>query len=529
MDQNLSDKISVLQKNFYELNNLFELSIIANQAYCLDDLLTGFANFLVMNLNIEDVEFFIPQDAVYSSVVNKDHHSYQFECHQEGIWTLMQEEDILKIKNPDGEIAYKAFWKQYHLNENVEFLKAFKKDSKLPFCICTISGKKDGTPYNSADFEFLKKTFNYIEPTLLKLIKYKEEHDEMRELYKTLHNISILYSISQAVNFIDDLKRLLNVILSKAIDTLQAEKGSLMLYEYADNSLRVKVVNGLYDKQQENDINNGLIECSSIKIGEGIAGSVFADKKPIITNLGQNDPRFIQKNKLNNVSSLLCVPLVVKGEAIGVINITNKKHDKLFNKQDLEFMEALANQAAIAIDNAKLYELATKDGLTKLYIYRHFYLLLENEIKRCARYNHVMTLVIMDIDDFKKVNDTYGHLVGDQTLRELANVITSTIRKIDVAARYGGEEFALILPETSINDAKVIVKRLKENISKIRIETKDGVVTPTVSIGMADFPACANDEKTLIELADIALYTAKNTGKNCIYEYNKEEGCLLVE
>ena len=156
-------------------------------------------------------------------------------------------------------------------------------------------------------------------------------------------------------------------------------------------------------------------------------------------------------------------------------------------------------------------------------------MLLENEIKRCARYNHVMTLVIMDIDDFKKVNDTYGHLVGDQTLRELANVISTTIRKIDIAARYGGEEFALILPETSINDAKVIVKRLKENISKIRIEAKNGVVTPTVSIGIADFPACAKDEKTLIELADIALYTAKNTGKNRIYEYNKEYGCLPVE
>ena len=105
----------------------------------------------------------------------------------------------------------------------------------------------------------------------------------MRSLYKTLHNISILYSISQAVNFIDDLKRLLQVILSKALETLQAERGSLMLYEYADNSLRVKVVNGLENKQVENDINNGLIECSAINAGEGIAGNVFANKKAIIT------------------------------------------------------------------------------------------------------------------------------------------------------------------------------------------------------------------------------------------------------
>ena len=264
MDQNLSDKISILQKNFYELNNLFELSLIANQAYCLDDLLVGFSNFLSSNLNIDDVEFYIPQAEIYSSVINKNHHSYQFECHQEGIWTLMQEEDILRIKNPDGEIAYKAFWKQYHLNEEIEFLKAFKKDSKMPFCICTLSGKKDGSEYTSADFDFLKKTFNYIEPTLLKLIKYKEEHDEMRELYKTLHNISILYSISQAVNFIDDLKRLLQVIIQKALITLDAEKGSLMLYDYQANALQVRIVSGLQDKKLEEAINNANLKNEAV-------------------------------------------------------------------------------------------------------------------------------------------------------------------------------------------------------------------------------------------------------------------------
>ena len=529
MEQNLSNKISVLQKNFYELNNLFELSLIANQAYDLNDLLKGFSQFLCNNLNISDVEFFIQHENSYISAINKNNKVHEFECAQEGIWKLLVEEDILNVRSENGEIAYKSFWEKYGLDENINYMKAFKKDTHLPFCICALSSKNDKTEYNESDINFLNKAFNYIEPTLLKLLKYKHEQEEMRSLYKTLHNISILYSLSQAVNFIDDLKRLLKVILSKALETLQAEKGSLMLYEYADNSLKVKVVDGLDNKQTENDINNGIIECSNIKINEGIAGNVFSSKKPIITNLGQNDPRFVQKGSLNNVSSLLCVPLVVKGEAIGVINITNKKNDKLFNKQDLEFMEALANQAAIAIDNAKLYELATKDGLTKLYIYRHFYLLLENEIKRCARYNHVMTLVIMDIDDFKSVNDSHGHLVGDQTLRELAGVITNTIRKIDIAARYGGEEFALILPETSMNDAKIIVKRLKENISKIKVETKEGTVTPTVSMGLADFPSCAKDEKTLIELADIALYTAKNTGKNRIYEYNKELGCLPVE
>ena len=221
--------------------------------------------------------------------------------------------------------------------------------------------------------------------------------------------------------------------------------------------------------------------------------------------------------------------MIAKGEPIGVINITNKLNGKLFNKQDLEFIEALANQAAIAIDNAKLYELATKDGLTKLYIYRHFYTLLENEIKRSSRYNHEMTLLMMDIDNFKQVNDTYGHPVGDQVLREIANCIQQTIRKIDIASRYGGEEFTVILPETNIKDAKIIAERIRKNISKIKINVKGDIyICPTVSIGMSEYPSCALDEQTLIELADVALYNAKNNGKNCVCEYNPNTGCILL-
>ena len=100
-----------------------------------------------------------------------------------------------------------------------------------------------------------------------------------------------------------------------------------------------------------------------------------------------------------------------------------KKNGKLFNKKDLEFVEALASQASIAVDNAQLYELATKDGLTKLYIHRHFYNLLDSEIKRVQRYHHVLSLLMMDIDNFKQVNDTYGHLVGDMVLKEIAATI----------------------------------------------------------------------------------------------------------
>lgn len=530
--ENLSNKITNLQKNFYDLNSLFELSIIATQSDSIEDLVEKVADFIKLALGIDNVKFFINHEKVYYMVAGQtteNNEFFQFENDEEGFWEVLNKNDFIKVSDDKGNPIYKSFWEKYEL-ENLKstYFKLFQKDS-IPYFICSIGRKKDGSNFVEHDLTYLNKVFNYVGPILIKYIKRRDQENDLKKLQKSLHNISILYNISQAVNFIDDLKRLLRVILNKALETIEAEKGSLMLYNFAENILQTKVVYGLADKNLETEINNGLVECSKIKVGEGIAGTVFVEKKSIISNLGQNDPRFIDNGKDLNVNSLLCVPLIAKGEPIGVINITNKLNGRLFNKQDLEFIEALANQAAIAIDNAKLYELATKDGLTKLYIYRHFYTLLENEIKRSSRYSHEMTLLMMDIDNFKSINDTYGHPVGDQVLREIASCITQTIRKIDIASRYGGEEFTVILPETNITDSKIIAERIRKNISKIKINVKDNInICPTVSIGMSEYPSCALDEQTLIELADVALYNAKNNGKNCICEYNPNTGCTLL-
>ena len=530
--ENLSDKISTLQKNFYDLNSLFELSIIATQADSIEDLIDKVTRFLTESLSIENVRFFINHENVYYMVSghkSDDQEYFQFENDEEGFWEVLNKNEFIKMTDESGNPVYHSFWEKYGLkNLNSSYFKLFQKDN-IPYFICSIGNKTDGTVFSGDDLHYLTKVFNYVGPILIKYIKRRAQENDLKKLQKSLHNISILYNISQAVNFIDDLKRLLRVILNKALETIDAEKGSLMLYNFTENILQTKVVYGLSDKNLETEINNGLVECTKIKVGEGIAGTVFVEKKSIISNLGQNDPRFIDNGQELNVNSLLCVPLIAKGEPIGVINITNKLNGKLFNKQDLEFIEALANQAAIAIDNAKLYELATKDGLTKLYIYRHFYTLLENEIKRSSRYNHEMTLLMMDIDNFKSVNDTYGHPVGDQVLREIASCISQTVRKIDIASRYGGEEFTVILPETNISDAKIIAERIRKNISNIKINVKDEIcIRPTVSIGMSEYPSCALDEQTLIELADVALYSAKNNGKNIICEYNPNTGCTLL-
>ena len=301
-----------------------------------------------------------------------------------------------------------------------------------------------------------------------------------------------------------------------------------MLYDPSTDELAVKVVYGLPDKEYEKKINDGHVECTRIKIGEGIAGDAFANKKAIISNLGENDPRF-KPSEVSRVQSLICLPLIVKEEAIGVINISNKKDGKFFNQDDLDFMGALANQAAIAISNAKLYELAITDSLTGLFIRRHFEYLFDTEIKRSARYKHSISLLMMDIDNFKNINDSYGHQMGDEMLKKISDVIKKTIRKIDMPCRFGGEEFTLILPETNKVNSRKIAERLRERIAEITAKTKAGeTISPTISIGIANFPVDGQDKEELIGHADEALYFAKEKGKNCVAEYG-EQGCMLLQ
>ncbi len=527
------NEISNIESNVDYLNRMFDVSTIANQAGSVFDLLKKLSSYIVKLINNQNVSFYILDGQVFKSVVAGQNaradECFEYEQDNEAFLSAINEGKITDAKNEHGDVLFASFWEKNGLEKlKTKYLRAFFSNG-VPVCFCFIGESPTFNTLTPEHREMLNIAFDYVEPIIGKYLNELKKEHEIIQLQKSLYNISILYNISQAVNFIDDLKRLLQVILSKAIDTLEAEKGSLMLYDYSQNSLQVRVVYGLQDKKVEEGINNGIIQCSKIKAGEGVAGMVFLERKPIITNLGSADPRFIVKDILTNTHSLLCVPLIAKGEAIGVINITNKKNGKLFNQKDLEFMTSLANQAAIAIDNAKLYELATKDGLTKLYIYRHFYTLLENEIRRCARYKRDMSLLMLDIDNFKNVNDTYGHLIGDQILRELSRVISETVRKIDIPARYGGEEFVVILPETTKDDATIIAERLRKNISKISVAANETTtISPTTSIGVAQYPYDGIDPKTLINAADTALYHSKNNGKNVVSTYSKD-GCKLIE
>jgi diguanylate cyclase (GGDEF)-like protein len=166
---------------------------------------------------------------------------------------------------------------------------------------------------------------------------------------------------------------------------------------------------------------------------------------------------------------------------------------------------------------------AITDGMTGLFNYRHFQTLLEREYKRASRYNRTISLIMIDIDHFKKYNDTNGHLQGDETLRKVAALIKNSCRDVDFAVRYGGEEFAVLLPETSVDEALSIAERLRQSIEEYPFVNREKQPNQclTISLGLANYPTDAVSILELLDHADAALYQAKRSTRNCVCLYRR--------
>ena len=217
------------------------------------------------------------------------------------------------------------------------------------------------------------------------------------------------------------------------------------------------------------------------------------------------------------IRSYIGAPIKRKEKLLGFINL-DAATPNFFKTKYLSRLQALADQAAFAIENAQLFkqmeQLAITDSLTGLFNRRFFFAFAENEIERSRRYNKNLSIIMMDIDHFKEVNDRFGHQVGDQVLKEIADICLSILRKVDVMCRYGGEEFAVLLPETEESDAAHAAERMCTAISSSRLDSGNGPVSVTVSIGVAEMNKARGSLEKLLAAADKALYTAKETGRN---------------
>ncbi len=239
----------------------------------------------------------------------------------------------------------------------------------------------------------------------------------------------------------------------------------------------------------------------------------------LVTDVGQ-DNRFKAIRAGSEVRSVLAAPIVVERQLVGIIRL-NGFEAGLFSIGDLRILEALSLLASLALENlqllARLEESATRDNLTGLYTHRFFQERLADEILRSGRFHGEFCLLLMDIDHFKRYNDTYGHAAGDQVLIRFSKLLQKYVRSVDILARYGGEEFVLILPQCSLDDARNMAEQIRQ---AIEAETFNFGADPsmqervTVSMGLSAFPNEATIPSQLIRVADYRLYQAKEGGRN---------------
>ncbi len=258
--------------------------------------------------------------------------------------------------------------------------------------------------------------------------------------------------------------------------------------------------------------------------GEGPTGQVLESGKTLyIPDLRRSD---LGGSTDSGVRAWLGVPLPMYERVEGVLAVQSRERGA-FDENHVRVLEAVGAQTAVALQNARLYELAMVDGLTRLFVRRYFDARLQEEIERSRRFDTDFSVVMMDIDDFKQLNDTHGHQAGDEVLIAVADIVKRQMRGVDTAARYGGEEFSMVLPRTSMLEAYNQAERIRMSIEEARVPFDDGFLQVTASFGIASFPESgAKDTADLIRLADTALYRAKKTGKNRVELYWKEGGSM---
>jgi len=382
--------------------------------------------------------------------------------------------------------------------------------------LLSIGPRDGGEPYGKAERFYLQWLARHLEVALGNAVRNRQRRAERRRLDRSLHTLALLLDVSRALSAAHQLRSVLELILEGAMETVSARKASLALFDPQEGNLRLHLVKGLPDPMLEEAINAGRHDCLTFRPGEGIAGLVFKTREPILVTDARSDERFTAADR-SFTESIVCVPLITDGEAIGVLNVTNPATDRTFDASDQDHLQMLASQAAGAINRARLYELASTDELTGLYVRRLILQRLQQEVRRFRRYGRPIAVAVLDLDRFKGVNDTFGHAAGDEVLRTLGRLLLDrTRRDLDIPGRIGGEEFLLIMPETDEAGAVKACERLRHAVEAEPIYVEDEEIRVTVSIGVAARESGDESPKDMLRRADRACYQAKAEGRNCV-------------
>ncbi|HVP91781.1 MAG TPA: histidine kinase N-terminal 7TM domain-containing protein [Terriglobales bacterium] len=309
-----------------------------------------------------------------------------------------------------------------------------------------------------------------------------------------------------------DLREMSRLILLLMQRVIAFDAGAFLVSDAGE--LRLAALRGFSGE-------SGILGQTFPVAGCRLCNLVVQHQRPLIMESIRREDLLVPLPADLDVRSYLGVPIVFQGNVTGLLALYGRRPGH-FSAEDIPVAESFANQAAIALQNARLFDqmsaLAVTDNLTGLSNRRGFFELAGKEVERADRYARPLCLVMFDIDDFKRVNDTHGHLVGDQVLRVLAATVKKTTRTTDTVCRYGGDEFLVLMPETTLDQALTTAERLRQKIStEMVVVTAAGQLSLTISLGVVALSGQGKETvERLVQRADEAMYQAKAAGKNCV-------------
>jgi diguanylate cyclase (GGDEF)-like protein len=316
-------------------------------------------------------------------------------------------------------------------------------------------------------------------------------------------DLRVFHDVARALTSSLDLDSILGAIMQQMEQFFEPESWSLLIVDEEHQNLYYAVAAG------KSSGNRNL----RVELGEGIAGWVALHGEPVFVSDPGSDPRFTGYGA--SVRCAICIPLRSRDRTLGVIELVNYRVSTLTG-ETTAFLRVLCDYAAIAIQNVRaverIQELTITDDCTGLYNSRHLFSVTETELERSRRFNLPFSLIFIDLDHFKRVNDLYGHLTGSRLLAEIARTIKSSVRGIDSAFRYGGDEFIVLLPQTGKDAALEVTQRLLHALHETRYLLSEGLeLRMLASFGIASYPEDGATIQEIIGAADEMMYLVKNS------------------
>jgi len=342
----------------------------------------------------------------------------------------------------------------------------------------------------------------------------KKAYYRIREIIRKPERLHTLLKINEEILTERSLSKLLNYIARSAVDFLKVDAATLRLANEEQSLLILKSTYGTHRKSKQVDL--PINE-------ESTAGLSYLKRMPVKSSDISREALYPWNDEeCKKFSSLLTVPLKIRDRSLGVFSVYRRRK-KEFSRSKVKLSEIFASQASLAIMNRtyldQFHHAAITEELTGFYNRGYFYQRLKGAINRAERTDLPLSLLVIDFDHLKCINDSYGHLTGDKALKEISKIIRTCIRKVDIPARYGGDELVIILPETDSIFAFNVAERIRKKVANISFRNNTRL---TVSIGVATYPEDTTQYQTLFERADQAMYQAKQKGTNRVERFTME-------